>query len=1470
MASLSPWRGRARRWLVPDGLVLAALAVFLLAMFWPVTIGGRSLVPFDALYQSLPWSAFAAEHGVTGVQNPLVTDLLLENYTWKSFITREIAARELPLWNPYLFAGAPFLAAGQSSALYPLSVLYYGLPLWLAYGWFTAVQIWLAGAFTYAYARRGLRLAWAPSAAAMFVFALSQLFLVNPVHPMIIAGMAWLPLILLALERVFERDRRGEGLTIGLTAWLAVGAGAIGCVFLAGHVEIALYTLLVAAYYGAARLVAAFFQRGPDRARSLAKGAGAMGAMAVLGVGLASVQILPLYELVSQNFRQAAASLAEVRGYAFPARHVLAFVMPDIFGNPAHHGYFDIFQNAWVSELRNRAGASVDNTAWGIKNYVEGAVYAGLLPLLLAVVAIWDAVSSLTPRPPLPQGERGGALGEEPALAPSPTRGEGGRATYTWIFALLALASLLFMFGTPAYALLYILPGFSQLHTPFRWVYPYTFSLAMLAALGWAAIPRHRRLTTGLGAVAAVLGALGLLALGVGYVMRARLVPLAEIAVDRLAKASDVFGAGQAFLSYEGRSLLLFAVFLTLTGLALVWLARSIPHPPAPSPTRGEGEEMTPDSGSKPLTQPLPEGEGQEKASQDVTSPPPVDGGRRRGGFGLPWPSIAALAVLAADLFVASYGFNPAVDPKLANFTPPAVTFLQERRAQEGPFRITVLGDKSILAPNLPMLYGLEDTRGYDSIILRDYVDFSRLIGDQDLLLFNQVAPLRKTDALDSPLLDVLGVRYVVTNKAIERPGWTLAYDGEVKIYRNEDAKPRAFFASDAPGGIRYPLAGEPRGVYRMLSTVDPRQVVVLDPTGMEDDALPPPPADLPRTASAAANRIAIRRYTPSTVEMDVSRAGQGGLLVLADSFFGGWQAHLAPADDPSNETDVPILRVDGIFRGVPIPPGTWHLRLVYSPMSFKLGLYLSFLSFAILGFLFGFAAWRRVYGVGHEADTVRRVGRNSLAPMLTTLSNKAVDFAFAALMLRILGPASAGAYYFAIAIVGYLEIWSNFGLNLYLTRHVAQHRDEAESTLAETMGLRMVLLGLAVPVLLLLGAVWFNFFDLNLETALTIGLLVIALIPGNIAGALSSLFYAEERMEYPAGLTSLTTLIKVSLGALVLLLGWGIVGLAGVAIVSNVVTVGILWRAASRLFFRPGITFAPAAAWGIVVLSYPLMLNHLLNTLFFKVDVTLLQPLQGDTVVGYYSTAYKWIDALLIIPAYFTLAIFPLMSRYASETPKGDGVARHDTPLARAYVLAIRLLLMIALPAAALMFFSADVLVGLLGGAAYLPYGAIALRIMIWFLPFSFVNGVTQYVLVAVDEAKWITRSFLIAVVFNVVANLIFIPRYSYVAAAVITVLSEIVLMVPFMIAVRRSVAPVNLLRVSWRPIVATAALVGVTALVWGRLPFLVALTAGGLTYLVVLATVGGITAEDRRLARRLLPKRPVVVEEVQGAEVL
>ena len=89
------------------------------------------------------------------------------------------------------------------------------------------------------------------------------------------------------------------------------------------------------------------------------------------------------------------------------------------------------------------------------------------------------------------------------------------------------------------------------------------------------------------------------------------------------------------------------------------------------------------------------------------------------------------------------------------------------------------------LNANLPWLYDLQDARGYGSIITRQYADYMALIYDQYELLYNRIAPLStdQIQALDSTLLDLLNVKYVVTEVEITSPRYALVYDGEVRIY---------------------------------------------------------------------------------------------------------------------------------------------------------------------------------------------------------------------------------------------------------------------------------------------------------------------------------------------------------------------------------------------------------------------------------------------------------------------------------------------------------------------------------------------------------------------------------------------------------------------------------------------------------------------------------------------------------------
>jgi len=464
---------------------------------------------------------------------------------------------------------------------------------------------------------------------------------------------------------------------------------------------------------------------------------------------------------------------------------------------------------------------------------------------------------------------------------------------------------------------------------------------------------------------------------------------------------------------------------------------------------------------------------------------------------------------------------------------------------------------------------------------------------------------------------------------------------------------------------------------------------------------------------------------------------------------------------------------------------------------------------------------------------------------MLLSLVNKGIDFAFAMLRLRILEPVGEGRYTFAIIFIGYFEILILFGLGTLITREVSKDKSRANRFLSNTVALRATLWLLSLPAMALVLFIYYRVSHLTLDVLYTIGLFALALFFSSISDALSAVFYANERMEYPAGISAITNVLKVSFGALVLLMGWGFVGLAGVSVLVNMVTAGILFVILRRQFFQPHLETDRGFQRDMLKKSYPLMINHLLATLFFRVDMLLLKPMAGDASVGYYSAAYKYIDGLNIIPSYFTLAIFPIMSRVAES-------ARDS--LMRAYILSLRLLLIISLPIAAGTPFIAHELILLLGGGQFVPYSVLALQLLIWFLPISYVNGVTQYVLIAIDQQRFLTRAFLIGLSFNLVANLIFIPQYGYRAAAVITVLSELVLLAPFYYCVRKNLGPVPWLRIIWQPALAAGAMAGGLWLTRSA-SLLIRLPLAAVVYLAVLLLAGAFRSEEMHLLLQALP---------------
>lgn len=1376
-----------------------------LLLFGQVALGNKTLLPADALYLFEPYRS--ARPGIEA-QNPLLTDLILQNYAWKRFLVEAVESRTLPLWDPYVFSGHPFLANGQHSGLYPLTWLFFLMPAWRAFGLFTVLQLGLAGISMFILGRV-VRMARGGALFAGVVFQLSGFMVVSVVHPMIIAGAAWLPLLLAMAECTVSRHRfwiREKA----MLPWALLGAVVLGLQTLTGHPEITYFVLLVLGGFAGWRLLALLLTRPrSDWRRDVVSPALGIVLMLGLGLVLGAVQLVPLFEVAQSSFREGGASLAEVLGWAYPKRRLITFLVPDFFGNPTHTTMLDIFTGGRLVASENAYGEAVQAFDWGIKNYVEGGAYLGILTLLLALVAVL--------RPPgLVDRQRAvvGSVG-----SPTSTDEHGGtvensapvvvaralawlQQPYVPFFTALALFSLACVFGTPVYALVYALPFLSQSHSPFRWVFPLTVAVAALAGLGITRVAREQEMSdpprteadraerrsrgclrwtrvallgaapslTGALAAFAVWGALlGGLALLGSRLAYGRIAPLVERAFWSLAKAAHTFPDARTFYAYLVPQVAIFLVFLMASGIVLRVAASSFRLPRR--------------LGRIPLWQPL------------------------------------AVVVILADLVVFGAGFNPAVDPALLEVRPPVVDFLAQ---DSGLWRFSTFDPqgRNTFNMNMGMFYDFQDVRGYDSLFSAQYARYLGWIEPQGLLPYNRIAPFRQFSSLDSPLTDLLNVKYIITEEEIPLPKYAPVYEDEaVRVYENLGAAPRAF-TLPLEATVTVP---DVDALKEALLTYDPRFYAVIESAAA--GWIGERPADLSATLEPVpAEPVAqpISTYGANEVVIDATVGGPSW-LILADAFAPGWKAFVRPlgaGDD--QETQVPIARVAGNFRAVQLEESA-TLRFKYSPDSVKVGAFLSFLSGMVVIFLSVVWTWRLFYRDREDGTTVQRLAKNSIVPIVLNIFNRAVDFAFAALMLRILGPANVGDYTYAINLFLWFDILTNFGLNTYLTREVARHRDQARRYLANTTAIRLSLSLIAVPVLLgVLGArqtVIASFASPASRQAIVATLLLyVGTIPGSISTGLTALFYGYEKAEVPAAIQSVSTLIKVTLGVLVLILGRGIIGLAGASIVVNVITLTILATLAWRLFpalrkRQLGLPLqlrAPAERAlrkEMVRESWPLMINHLLATLFFKVDVFLMEFLLGREPLGLYSIGYKFLDAAMVIPSMFTLALFPVISRQAHDDRDA---------LVSFYRLGTKILVLIALPLALIATVAGREMVLVLGGVEYLPGAMVALRLMAWSMPIGWINSITQYVLIAVDQQRYLTKAYLLGFGFSLIANLLLMQRFGYPASAVLHIAAEFILFIPFLLGLRRQLGTIGWWAILGKPLMAALAAAGVALAVW------------------------------------------------------
>jgi hypothetical protein len=882
-----------------DAWAIVFLAAWPLAFYWQVALGQKAFFGDD----------------ITSFFFPLRVEL-----------SRALVEGRLPLWTVYLESGFPIFAEGQIAALDPLNlILHTLLPVSIAFSYSILFRLAFASIGMFLFCRSaGLRASSAFLAA--FVFGFSGFQLAHVQHLTLEAVAAWLPWLLYFQNQMQRAWRVGKRSAV---LWFCLETLAVGIQFVSGHPQIAVVNLIP---LGLISLVGVAFWNRPenaaarDRTRALLESLGVTALSVGVGVGIAAVQWLPSAELLNLSVRPQDAGPGFFSSYSMNPAMLTQFVSP--------------FWQLGKPDVPNME-------YWG---------YLGILPILLMLFA---------------------------------ARRKDARTRF---FFLLAIGALILALGNylPVYDLLYYVPVFNRFRVPARFLLLFTFAVLLLAALGfdelqnrlsdsvkpnrWAFLAACPFALLVLGVIAApdrfpgefwmnlwawlpwVLGSFAfvivclawrranrglVVALGLGLTI----VDLTLFAqpfagsLNPLASPSELLSSVRPITAMDS-SQMIYRMLTTIYNESL-----------RPNRPLIDGKQ------SAQIYSPLALKNNEDylfiispamlnlmnvRYYTKISYPQPADDALWGYSFALDLfhEQVNIPPTRAAQVEIVSYGDNIADLPD--GFVAGQITLT----AADGtvaiiPIRVGV--DTADWAyEGLATTSGVKHSKPANSSSFPAFLpsvgnsfNGSKYLARQKLDIPIWVTSVSATSNLTAGELFIERLT-LIDESGRGAPVAELAHKDEldlefkshaVALFENRDVMPRAFVVHQAQV-----VAGDQVLVQMRQSDFRPDQVVLLSDGK---------PLNQANSSPATMDQVSIADYQSDHVVIK-TKTDQTGYLILADSYYPGWEA--AMDGEP-----VPIYRADYVYRAVQVQPGEHTIVFEFHPFSFTLGAIVSGVSMMLL-----------------------------------------------------------------------------------------------------------------------------------------------------------------------------------------------------------------------------------------------------------------------------------------------------------------------------------------------------------------------------------------------------------------------------------------------------------------------------------------------------------------------------------------
>ena len=472
----------------------------------------------------------------------------------------------------------------------------------------------------------------------------------------------------------------------------------------------------------------------------------------------------------------------------------------------------------------------------------------------------------------------------------------------------------------------------------------------------------------------------------------------------------------------------------------------------------------------------------------------------------------------------------------------------------------------------------------------------------------------------------------------------------------------------------------------------------------------------------------------------------------------------------------------------------------------------------------------------------IKRIFKNVSWLLISQIISSICGFIWTILTARYLGVSDYGILGFAISLTGILAITADYGISTHIIRHIATDYPSAPKYLGNAFPLKTILsIGSLIITLIIL------ILMKTPETTITITLLfTIEMIFKSFIGLLNGTFQAFEEGKYQGiGNTLLNTLLLL----FIIISIYSDIGLFGITfsyLIANFLALIYTYYVLQKHITKPKFEFDKEFCKKIILAAIPFAVGSIFYTIYYSIDIVMLNALVGNYATGIYNATYKLISVLALFYGVYTAVIFPVMSRLFKNDEKA---------LVLLLEKSIKYLSLIIVPLAiSIVFYSADI-IQLFYGHEY-DAASSALSILIWTVCILFINGICNNSLLAAHKEVTTTKIYMIAATFNVILNLILIPHYSYNGAAFATVMSDVLILILFAyVLYKLGHIPNKKLYLDIIKIVIGSAILWI-ALCFLHLNMWVALPVGILIYFATIYILRVFDSDDKYVIKEILGK--------------